>query len=118
MAAENLSQIIHHIDTVTVLSGQTTSFFVDLKGITLVGIETPAALTSAKISFRVTPDPIIIGFCPYFNAAGSLVEVNIGVDRFIGLLPADFAPVRFIQIVTDVVEGADRVFSLISRRIS
>lgn len=118
MTVLNLSELIHRIDTLTVQSGQDLSTLIDVKGITPVGIITPAALTSTKISFRVSPDPSVIAFFPYHNTAGDLVEVNIGIDRYIGLLPADFAPVRFIQILTDVVEAATREFILVSRRIS
>jgi len=124
MVVENLSQLIHHEDEAIILATAQTSNIIDLKGLTLIAIITPSVLTSTKLTFSVAgevavgvdPSTVIL---PYVSApASGIIELTIAVDNYIGLAAVDFAPVRYVQIKTDMVEAADRVFKLFSRRIS
>ena len=118
MALLNLSQIIHRKDTLTVPITTQFSNTIDLKGLTAIAISTPLALTSTKISFEVAGDDES-GLQEYVNSAGTVVEVMIPLNKYIGLIGVlDFLPIRFLRIKTDMVEAAEREFKLYSRRVS
>ena len=98
---------------VTIASGQTVSNAVNCLGTVLVGIQTPAALTGTSLTFQVSDAGVT--FFDYYNAAGNQVTVAMSVDKRIGLLPADFAGIQYIKLVSSSAEGAERKFTLIFR---
>lgn len=108
----------HRVKTLTVLSGQQQSGILDVQGLSLLSIVTPAALTSTIMTLKTgghsdgSGNPIVKDF---YNVLGTEVQIQIAADRNIGIAAIDMAPVRFIQIKTDQVEVADRIFSLILR---
>ncbi len=104
--------------TATVLETETESDIIDTVGLTLVGITTPSGITSATFSFLVS-DAKSGAFLPYVSAPSlSLVEINLLVDKYVGLAAIDFVPLRFFKIKTNLAEGADRIFKIHLRRIA
>lgn len=117
MSTINGSTPTHFNITATVPNTTALSDVVDLKGMTLLAIRTPAALTSTTITFNVASNETD-SLLKYGNTSGSDVSVSIAVDKHIGLVASDFVPFRRLQIETDSNEGADRIFTLVCRRVS
>ena len=93
--------------TITIASGQTESEALGLGAGVIVGIQTPAALTSTAMTFKVSSD----GENTYkdmYNDAGTQVSVTVAADRFIRFVPQDFAGVESLKLVMGTAEGADR----------
>ncbi len=86
---------------------------IDGQGSTLMGIITPSALTSSSMTLRVSSDGL--SFFDYFTSSGTQVSIQIGTDRYIAFVASDFFPIRFIQIVLDQNEAAERLFKFIYR---
>ena len=98
-----------------ILSGETESSKIDSIGKILVGIITPSALTSTSFTIQVSLKGSETVFRDYYNAQGDLVTITVGVDRHIGIIPADFANTRFFRLVGSGAEGDDREIKLILR---
>ena len=100
---------------VTIASGQTVSPETAVAdGHTLVGIETPAALTGTTLTLQVASE---IGgtFQAFHDLSGVEVSIAMAADRRIRLLPSDFAGVQYFKIVSGSTEAADRTFKLFYR---
>ena len=82
----------------------------DLHGLTLVGIQYPATMTSSTATFSVSTD-------------GTTYRLLTGISSTITasnqdpLTPSDFAGVRYVKIITDSGEGADRTLGLVVRPV-
>lgn len=99
--------------TATIASGQTISNMIDLGGNVLCGLSFPATLTGTSISFQVSNDGST--FKDYYNALGQLVSVIFVSNKFIGLVPSDFAGFRFIKVVSQATEDGARSIELFGR---
>lgn len=90
---------------------------VDLSSYSLVGLITPASLTSTSITFDVSSD----GINYYKLRDATNTNISVVVDstaRQYILTPADFVGVRYIKIATGSSEAANRTFKLIARTIA
>jgi len=82
----------------------------DLHGLTLVGVQYPAAMTSSTATFSVSTD-------------GTTYRLLTGISSTITasnqdpLTPSDFAGVRYVKVITDGNEGADRTLGLVVRPV-
>ena len=100
--------------TVTVLTGQTKSEAVDLLGTVLVAFITEDTLAAAgSVTFESSLDGVT--YLPTYNDAAIPLAVSVQTGRYIVLDITDFAAMRFIKFVLDVVEGSDVVFKLLTR---
>jgi hypothetical protein len=117
MSTINGSTPTHFNITATVPDSTALSNVVDLKGLTLVGIRTPAVLTSTTITLNVGSDDDD-ALLKYTDISGSDVSMPIAVNDHIRLPSDDFLPFRRVQIQTDSNEVVEAVFTLVCRRIS
>lgn len=107
-------------NTVTVLSGQTASNWCNTgshvceRGV--VGIVTPAALTSTTLTIQVSLDGS--NALAHYDFTGNAYSIPIGTSRWISLDPALFAGFPYIRLVTGSAEGADRTFTLMMTEVA
>lgn len=100
--------------TATILAGQLTSGSVDLLGTVLVGMLTTDPLVENTIlRFFASIDGV--NFLPLVNDANVPHAVNVRPNKHIALDILDFASVRHIQVVVDLLESSDITFQLITR---
>ena len=104
--------------TATILSGQTESDVIDSRGASLIGIIIPAAFTGTSLTFEVGSGPDGSTLADYYNAAGTQISVAVAPSRYVGMAAIDFAPTRFLKIISDQSEGADRAVILVFRGLS
>lgn len=101
---------------VTIASGQTTSSAADLGGYQLVGIQTPAALTSTAITFTAATGAAGT-YTAVYDYAGTQYTLTVSTSRWVYLEPVVFAGMRYIKLVGGSSEGADRTINLIVRAV-
>ena len=82
----------------------------DLHGLTLVGIQYPEAMTSSTATFSVSVDGT-----NYFLLTG--ISSTITASNQDPLVPAEFAGARYVKIITDGNEAADRTLGLVVRPV-
>ena len=99
--------------TVTIASSGTTSNAIDLVGMNLVGIQFPSAFTGSTVSFEASLDGS--NYYAIADTAGTDLSVTVTADRLVALVAADLSCVRFLKIVSDSSEGAERTITLAIR---
>ena len=98
--------------TATIAISTTTSDAIDCLGKVLVGLIMPAAFTGTTLTIQVSMDKTT--FQPFYNTSGSAVSITVGVDRHIGIVPADFAGARWFKLVGSS-QAAEREITVILR---
>jgi hypothetical protein len=99
---------------VEILSGQTESSFIDLHGTSLVSIIMPAAFTGTVLRFKGSMDRT--NFYDMYDGGGVEITADVEVDHYVCLnVPDDFKGVRYLKIVSNQSEGADRTVTLVLR---
>lgn len=88
----------------------TTSGVVTTNGMSLVGIQVPAAFTGTALTFLVS-DSATGSFFPLYNSAGA-VSYTVAPSRWLAVDPKDFASAQFFKIVSGSTEIAARVLNL------
>src|SRR5689334_1690823 len=99
--------------TVTILSGQTVSNAVDIQDQQIVGLITPAALTSIAITFQGSHDGVT--YNPVTKTDGSNYSLVVAASKYVTINPNDLAGLRFVKVVAGTAEGADRSIILMLR---
>jgi hypothetical protein len=122
------SPLYENQQEVKILAGQSETALVNgvgTGGTVLCLIVIPANFSGTKLSFLVNNEKNGTGnFIPYYNAAGSKVELtNLdtaiaaeGGAVAIGLSLIDFAPIQSFRLKSDVNQVADSTFQLFTRR--
>lgn len=112
----SLGQLVQNALAVPASPGN-LSANVQTNGLSLVGIQLPAVLTSTSLSFEVaavaSPSaPTVPGvFQPLYNASG-LVSYTVAAGCYIAINPADFYGVQFFQILMGSTEAAARTLQI------
>lgn len=101
--------------TVTIANGQTISDGKDLAGSSLKTIVLPATFTGTEIYFQISDDGIT--YYDYYNIDNDRVKITTTANRAYGLGAIDFFSIRWLKIVSNTTEAADRVIKLITRGI-
>lgn len=99
------------IAAVTIASGQGTSAAIPTSGLSLVGIQLPAAFTGTALTFLASLDgttyqPI------YSTISGTALSYTVAQGHYASIDPAPFQGAKFIKLVSGSSEGADRAFSI------
>ena len=105
-----LNSIIDPIQT-TIASGQTESSPIDVYGTTLKTIFLPSAFDGTSITFQVSYDGTT--YYDYYNVDNQAVTVTCSANRAYGWLANDFYSIRFLKLVSNATESADRIITLI-----
>ena len=103
-------------ETAVIPISQTTSGAIDTVGMSLIGVTTSAALTGTTFTFLAS-DTAAGTFNPIFNDVGGQVTVTIAVDRVILWNTNDLAGIRFLKLVSNATETAERTIKLIIRQL-
>lgn len=88
----------------------TTSAEIATGGMSLVGIEFPAAFTGTAISFLVATSSGGT-FQPMYNSSG-LVTYTVAAARYLSITASDFYGAAFFKIVSNATELAARSLTL------
>jgi hypothetical protein len=107
-------QYSNRVDTVVanIAASGTTSQSLDLSGSCLVGIQMPTAFTGTAVTFNVSADGV--NFYPMYSGA-SAYSLTVAASRYILIPAADFAGVRYLQVVSNATEGSARALTLAVR---
>ena len=109
----SLSNFVSQDAVITVAADNDTSATVDLGSRVLVGLITPASLTSTAITFNVSDDNSTFRTLrDDANANFSVVVDSTSRQYFFD--EKNFKGVRYIQVETGSAEGADRTIKLLS----
>jgi len=92
--------------TVRITSGQTKSEVIDLGSMVLVGLLL-GTMTGTGFTFEAcdTKDGT---FRPVVGVGGTPVDYTTASDNYYAIDPKDFYGVRFLKLVSDAAEGANR----------
>ncbi len=77
-----------------------------------LGIVIPAAFTGTALTFLASPTEGGTPVAVYYES--TLYSVTVAPDRHVSLNPNAFASVKFLQIVSNLAEGAARNLILVS----
>jgi hypothetical protein len=77
-----------------------------------IGIVIPAAFTGTTLTFKASPTEAGTPVPVYYES--TLYSVTVAPDRHVSLNPNAFASVKFLQIVSNLAEGAERNLTLVS----
>lgn len=100
-------------NAVTIANGGTTSTSLDLSARGLVGFITPAALTGTAFTFTGSVDNST--FVALYNSDNTAYSITVGTSRFYCLNPADFLGMRYVKIVSNGSEAAERTITVTTR---
>jgi len=106
--------------SIVIATDDDLSTAVDCRGLIPLGIQCPATITSASITFKASaldsahPDVPFTTYGSLYNKNGE-VSYAVAANRFIALDPADFAGVASFKIATASGEAANRKFAVIMR---
>lgn len=95
---------------VTIATGQQNSGIIATNGMSLVGINLPAAFTGTAITFLVG-DSLDATFQPLYNSSG-IVSYTVAQGRYVAVNPIDFYGVMFFKIVSGSSETPARNFTI------
>lgn len=105
-----------------VANGASTSDDHNLLGHVIVGVFTPAALTSTTIAFdqRFVPDPAAPNtgtWVPVYDSDGNEVSITVAAGRFTAINPTALPFAGQTRIRTGSAEGAARTIQLVTRQL-
>lgn len=101
--------------TAVIASAASVSGAVDLVGTGLIAIQMPSAITGNSISFQGSADGTTFG--PIYDSTGE-AAVGVAASQLIAVPETVTRSTRYIKLVSDVAEGAERTIKLITRPIS
>jgi len=101
--------------TIAVATSATDSAAVDLDGMHLFAIETPATLTGTSLTFKVSADNST--FTGLYDDTGTQYSVTVAASRVIYLDPSKFAAFQYLKLISGSTEAADRTFTLYTRAV-
>jgi len=103
---------------ITLSNGQTDATdIIDLQGTALLSIYIPTGFTGNSLSFKVDSNLTSDNLKQFKASDGTEVNMAVTPDTCIGIVPIDFAGVRFLQIVSNVSQVGDIEFIIKARRV-
>lgn len=112
--ADNIPNFVNVAATIS--NGTTTSGSIDLQGRGVVAIIMPAAFTGTSISFQISIDNVTFTDC--YNTSNTQLTCTVTQGRAYLFNANDLVGIRYLKIVSNASEGADRTLTLISRVLS
>lgn len=106
---------VNRAATVAITSGQTVSNGIDLGELAVVGLITPAALTSVAITFQASADNMTYNQVTTRDA--TVYSVTVSASKHVVIPPADLCGIRWIKVVGGSAEGGDRDIILLLRAV-
>jgi hypothetical protein len=115
MVSKNNAPIRIDDTAATIAISTTTSGAIDMGGMNLVGLIMPAAMTGTSMTFQGSVDGT--NYFDLYDSSGTQLSITIAASRFILLVPADFAAVRYLKLVSGSSEAAERSINLVHRML-
>lgn len=103
--------------TVTIASGQTVSGALELNQATLLALRTPATLTGTAFSFQVSDDGTTY-VALNDPDTGAAISMIVAASKGYSIDAALFVGWRYVKVVSNAAEGADRTITLVSRIVN
>ncbi len=104
---------VYYTDPVTIKSGGTISDPIDLGNHTLSGVQVPAGMTGTELTFLGSTNNQ--DYVPMKTISGDLFTIVVDATASITAInPQDMACVRYLRLVSNASEGADRAITMIS----
>lgn len=96
-------------------SGGTESNLLDLTGHALIGVGTPAAVTSTTAELQTS---LASGtYLPVYDREDTKYTLALGANRYIALPPGDIAGLHNVRLKVGSAEAAARTFLLLVRKL-
>lgn len=96
----------------SIANGGTTSAAIPTQGLTLVGIQLPAAFTGTTITFQGSVDGTT--YQPvYTTTSGTALSYTVAAGHYVAIDPTPFYGLAYIKLVSGSSEGAARSFSVL-----
>ncbi len=116
MATKNDFQSQILTENVVITAGTSSSNGLSLGGCSLVGVVTPATMTSTSLRFEASFDGGT-SYIPIENGAGGNISKTISGGEYIPLDAADFLGVNYLRIISGSNEASNRTLTVIMRAI-
>ena len=98
--------------TATIAISTTTSAAIQMQGLSLVGIQLPAAFTGTALTFQVSVDGVT--YQPlYTSTSGTALSYTVAAGHYVAINPQDFYGANYIKIISGSSEAAARTLSVI-----
>lgn len=94
--------------TVTIANAAQSSSLISLNGFALVGIKTPAALTSTAMTFEVCDSAGSNCLPLKVSTSGTALSYTVAVSSYYAIDPAPFQGVQYLKLKAGSVEGGAR----------
>ncbi len=99
------------IAATTIANSGTKTPAIVTKGLSLVGIQLPAAFTGTAITFEASLDGTT--YQPVYDTkSGTALSYTVAQGHFVAIDPIDFQGIPFLKIVSGSAEGGARAFSV------
>ncbi len=95
----------------TIAISNTVSAAIPCNGLSLVGIQLPAAFTGTAITFQGSVDGTTYQ-AVYSTISGTALSYTVAAARYIAIDPVPFYGLKFIKLVSGSTEAAARSFSV------
>lgn len=99
---------------VVIANGQTTSAAIDLSNGSPCAIYLPASFTGTALTFTASTE-LAGTYQSIRNADGTALTLVVAQGNMYKLAPADFIGVKYLKIVSDSSEGAERTINVAIR---
>lgn len=100
------------ISAVTIANGVATSSAIATKGLTLVGVQLPAAFTGTTLTFTGSVDGVT--YQPvYSTISGTALSYTVAQGHYVAVDPIPFYGLAYIKLVSGSSEGGARSFSVL-----
>ena len=117
MSSNTYQPVTSYNLTATIASSGTTSDVIDLGGATLCGFIMPAAITGTSINLEMSDDDTGT-FVAVQDGEGSDLSLPVSASKFVPLTNfALIAGLRFIKLVSNSSEAAERTIKLVTRAV-
>lgn len=95
----------------SIANGQTVSAAIPTKGLTLVGVQLPAAFTGVAMTFQGSVDGTT--YQPvYSTISGTALSYTVAQGHYVAVDPVPFYGLAYIKLVSGTAEGGARSFSV------
>lgn len=108
--------VVAYNQTAVIANSASESGVVDLSGATLCGLIMPAAFDGTTLTFSSSTSATGT-FQNLYDANGNQISATIAASRNIALNPADFAGVRYLKIISNSAESAERTITISARAL-
>lgn len=95
----------------TIANGQTVSAAIPTTGLSLVGIQLPAAFTGTTITFQGSVDGTTYQVVKS-TTSGTSLSYTVAQGTYVAVDPTPFYGLQFIKLVSGSAEGGARTFSV------